>query len=645
MRMTTRLRAFISAAALLAVVLPARAGFRNTYEIQVSSDYSVLELDEATDGGYAAAGGRPMFLVKVDASGALQFAMTYDADEATSIDATSDGGFLLAGEKLNYDDYLIVKTDAAGVVQSSQAYSQGGGEQGLYSARRTSDGGAIASGIWTLKLDAAGNVQWNVLHVGGGGNVNSVRQTADDGFLAVGEGSYGMPADDYNLVVTRIDSGGARVWNKVFGGNGYDWGASGEEVAGGGAIVAGWTTSFGAGGSDGYLVLLDASGAVTWAFTYGTAGDDAFQSVRPAVGGGFIASGRLDGQPALVKIDAAGSIEWAQAYPTTAVSGNGTLYSVHSVSDGSFVAAGKDEFSRLLLVKVDAAGSTGGCPQLDPGISAAPAPFLTADNSPFFSTTYTSPAQTTTGTPATPVAHECIPVTNAPPSCSAGGDVLVACDGVTPAATASDSDGDVLTYSWTSSCAGTTFAPGADVLNPLVTLGLGCTATCDLTLFVSDGNGGTCSDTIRVDVDCTSDPAADCDGDGATNGVDCAPLDPSAFAVPGEVPLLRVAKSLAGDAELDWADVAASAGTGTRYDVVGGQISALWLDRSFAGAGCVARDVAAITASDARPMPSHAPGFTGDGWYYLVRAQDACGSSTYGSGAAGPRAIDPALCD
>ena len=34
-----------------------------------------------------------------------------------------------------------------------------------------------------------------------------------------------------------------------------------------------------------------------------------------------------------------------------------------------------------------------------------------------------------------------------------------------------------------------------------------------------------------------------------------------------------------------------------------------------------------------------------DGYYYLVRAQDACGASTYGSGTTGPRNVDPTLCD
>ena len=44
-------------------------------------------------------------------------------------------------------------------------------------------------------------------------------------------------------------------------------------------------------------------------------------------------------------------------------------------------------------------------------------------------------------------------------------------------------------------------------------------------------------------------------------------------------------------------------------------------------------------------MPAHAPGFAGDGWYYVVRAQDNCGASTYGSGTLGPRGIDTTLCD
>ena len=58
--------------------------------------------------------------------------------------------------------------------------------------------------------------------------------------------------------------------------------------------------------------------------------------------------------------------------------------------------------------------------------------------------------------------------------------------------TASDSDGDALTYAWTSSCASAVFSSTAAATS--VTLPVGATDTsCDLTVTVSDGRGGSTS--------------------------------------------------------------------------------------------------------------------------------------------------------
>jgi hypothetical protein len=88
-------------------------------------------LVQASDGGYAlagltnsfGAGNYDFWLVKTDASGAMQWSKTYGGtgdDEAYALVQASDGGYALAGltNSLgagNYD-FWLVKTDAAGVV-------------------------------------------------------------------------------------------------------------------------------------------------------------------------------------------------------------------------------------------------------------------------------------------------------------------------------------------------------------------------------------------------------------------------------------------------------------------------------------------------------------------------------------------------
>lgn len=623
----------------------ASAGFRNAFDITVSSSYSVLEVQEASDGGFAVAGGRPIFLLKTDPTGATDFLHRWDADAAASLDILPDGSFILAGERRNYDEFLLMRTDAAGDVQSSHLLLQGSSIQGLYSVRGTPDGGAIASGIFTIKTDAAGTVEWSRIHVGGGGNVNCVRNCRGGGYVATGEGQYGNPANDYNIVVTRLADDGTATWNRTFGGDGYDWSAAVEETGDGGFIASGWTTSFGAGGSDGFLLKLDDAGALLWALTLGTPGDDALQSVVPLGNSGFIAAGRMDGQAALVRTDVNGALLWAQAYPASAASRGSTFYSVKPTRTGGFIAAGRDEAGRLLMVATDALGDTGGCPQVTPAVEVVAAPFLTGTNSTSSPGSFSATPVALTPSTQAPTVTPCIPATNRPPNCDAGADIVAPCDGVAlTGASASDPDGDAVTFAWTSSCAGTRFSPSADVIDPVVTLDLGCSVTCDLTLTVDDGNGGACADTRSVTIDCASDPAADCDGEGVPNVSDCAPLDPTAFATPSDPALLMVAKELVTDAALlTWTDSAPAAGTGTVHDVVGGRIADLWIDRGFTMASCVADD-AGVTHRDDRAQLPPLPGYPHPGTYYLVRAQNACGASTFGDGSFGPRTIDPAIC-
>ena len=109
----------------------------------------------------------------------------------------------------------------------------------------------------------------------------------------------------------------------------------------------------------------------------------------------------------------------------------------------------------------------------------------------------------------------------------------------------------------------------------------------------------------------------DSDGDGVGDDCDCAPGDASARYLPSE-PELRVEKLTgASDAVLSWTDEAINAGPGTRYDVAGDLLGVLWTSRS-ANAPCLVVAVNGLTWTDARPVVD-------DGFYYLVRAVNACG--------------------
>ena len=120
--------------------------------------------------------------------------------------------------------------------------------------------------------------------------------------------------------------------------------------------------------------------------------------------------------------------------------------------------------------------------------------------------------------------------------------------------------------------------------------------------------------------------AFDCDGhrlggdrdsDGVLDGDDCAPDDGGAVAAPEPLGPLLVSED--GGARLSWADQSAATGPSLRHDVVGGTMAALWSE-GLASAECVALEVQGGEHLDSRDP-------AGDGFWYLVRARNACGAA------------------
>ena len=124
------------------------------------------------------------------------------------------------------------------------------------------------------------------------------------------------------------------------------------------------------------------------------------------------------------------------------------------------------------------------------------------------------------------------------------------------------------------------------------------------------------------DPDCLGDPACDCD-----------PSDPGAFAVPPRVSLLlvtREAQQPVPEAVLRWTDVRPLAGTSTVYDVSTGILSELWSDRGVLRSRCLADDQGPNLHVDSRGL-----GRESDGYWYDVRAVNACGVGLYGTNSFG----------
>lgn len=118
------------------------------------------------------------------------------------------------------------------------------------------------------------------------------------------------------------------------------------------------------------------------------------------------------------------------------------------------------------------------------------------------------------------------------------------------------------------------------------------------------------------------------------NGTDCADGDAATFGVATEV--AGMVASGAAPLGLSWGDQSPATGPGVRYDVAGGLISDLRAAGLAAATACLVPDLAPPTWDDRRPGPA-----PGDGWFYLVRAENSCGTGGFGPGR---ETIEPLVC-
>ena len=77
----------------------------------------------------------------------------------------------------------------------------------------------------------------------------------------------------------------------LYDGDGSDYGRSIQQTLDGGFIVAGYTSSFGAGSDDFWLLKLSKIGEVIWQKTYGGSGKDSAYSIQQTSDEGFIVAG------------------------------------------------------------------------------------------------------------------------------------------------------------------------------------------------------------------------------------------------------------------------------------------------------------------------------------------------------------------
>lgn len=236
---------------------------------------------------------------------------------------------------------------------------------------QTSDCGYVVTGysdsqqpgnreFYIMKLNMFGEVQWQRIYGGSGSeNAYSFSKTSDNGFLICGyTNSSGAGLNDIALI--KIDENGNQLWQKTYGGPESEAGYSIASTTDGGSVIAGFTDSYGAGDTDGWIVRTDANGDRLWDFPFGSEYAEIAYSIKPVSTGGFIIVGTKelenhDVNMWILRIDENGHQVWEKSYNNGEYS---EAVDVRETSDGGFIVGGSTSAAdgSCLLVKLDSSG-------------------------------------------------------------------------------------------------------------------------------------------------------------------------------------------------------------------------------------------------------------------------------------------------
>ena len=162
---------------------------------------------------------------------------------------------------------------------------------------------------------------------------------------------------------------------KNYGGTQNERGYSVKQTSDGGYVIVGSSTSYGAGGSDLWILKVDGLGEFSWSKTYGGQGNDIGRDITQTSDGGYIITGYTksfssggDMDLWLIKTDANGesclysdggtcsenSSKWIKSFGT---SGNDYGNSVQETSEGDFIVAGKSgRIPSVFVIKTNSSG-------------------------------------------------------------------------------------------------------------------------------------------------------------------------------------------------------------------------------------------------------------------------------------------------
>lgn len=388
----------------------AQTTFEKVFGGNMANDggYSVVQ---SSDSGYVFTGywcygvspcNDHMFLIKTDYRGNLLWIKLFKGYEALysigrSVVNTLDGGFAVAGyttlPNQDHPHIYLVKTNSNGDTLWTKLYGHQFYSCYGFSLKRTHDNKLIMTGFCDgitaspifLKVGANDGQLMSRKSFNFGTNKHAIAISINEvtgGYALAGFVSESNGSSNFDIFLIKTNNYGDSLWTRIYSGNYDDHGYCVEKTSDNGLIIAGATTSFGAGGYDAYVIKTDSNGVVQWTKTYGGLDNDFANYIFATSDGGYIITGSTESLSVgmydvyLIKIDSLGNQQW---YKTFGGVNADYAYCVQQTFDGGYILVGM-RGDNIYLIKTDRNGDVVNIEEINassliPKIKICPNPF------------------------------------------------------------------------------------------------------------------------------------------------------------------------------------------------------------------------------------------------------------------------------
>jgi hypothetical protein len=220
---------------------------------------------------------------------------------------------------------------------------------------------------WVVKIDKAGNKQWDKRY-GGTANdgLTAVQFTSDGGYILGGTSASGISGDKTvpawgggDFWVIKTDSAGNKQWDNRYGGTEGDMLNSMEQTFDGGYIFGGWTHSDSSGDktqhtwghTDYWIIKTDSSGVPEWNRRFGGTEYESMFCLKKSNDGGYILGGFTDSDSSgdktehsrgsydywIVKTNGSGDLLWEKTFGGSSTD---ELYALEQLNGEGYILAG-----------------------------------------------------------------------------------------------------------------------------------------------------------------------------------------------------------------------------------------------------------------------------------------------------------------